>query len=121
MAKYFAEFVEARRKDYNALDRETVNIFAALQIAFEHHHYADLIRGVNAFTSFLDARGLYAQAEELLARAREVATLLDDRVSLAETLLHSGDIMVRQGNYGQAQAYLQEGLARSEEHTSELQ
>jgi tetratricopeptide (TPR) repeat protein len=95
--------------------RETVNIFAALQIASEHHHYADLVRGVNAFTSFLDARGLYAQAEELLARAREVATLLDDRVSLAETLLHSGDIMVRQGNYGQAQAYLQEGLALARE------
>ncbi len=115
MAKYFAEFVEARRKDYNALDQETVNIFAALQIAFEHHRYADLVRTVNAFTSFLDARGLYAQAEEFLARAREAATLLDDRAAQAETLLHSGDIMVRQGNYAQAQAYLQDGLTLARE------
>ena len=115
MAAYYADYVQAHEKDYDALDQEAVNIFAALQTAFERNLYADLIRGVNALMHFLDARGLYAQAVVYLQRAKEAATLTNDRDGLTATLLHSGDVMIRQGNYTQAETYLQEGLALARE------
>lgn len=115
MARYYAAYAEAHKKDYDALDLEAVNVAAALQIAFEHNLYADLVQGVNAFIHFLDARGLYAQAETYLQRAKDAATVLQDKAPLAETLLHLGDVMVKQGNYAQAETYLQEGLALAHE------
>ena len=110
MARYYADYVEAHEKDYDALDQEAVNIFAALQTAFERKLHADLIRGVNALMHFLDVRGLYAQAVVYLQRAKDAAVLTNDREGLTATLLHSGDVMIRQGNYAQAETYLQEGL-----------
>ncbi len=115
MASYYADYVEAHEKNYAALDQETVNIFAALQTAFEHNLYADLTRGVNAWMRFLDSRGLYEQAEIYLRRAKDAAALCHDNAGMAATLLHLGDVMVRQGDYTQAETYLQEGLALARE------
>lgn len=110
VVSYYVAYIEAHRKDYETLDLEAVNIAAALQIAYERNLYAKLVQGVNAFIRFLDTRGLYAQAEIYLQRAREAATVLQDQAALAESLLHSGNIMIRQGNYAQAETYLREGL-----------
>ena len=44
------------------------NEFAALEIAFEQGLHAELVRGVKAFTRFLEIRGAYAQAEIHLKR-----------------------------------------------------
>ena len=115
MTGYYADYVEAHEKDYDALDQEAINIFAALQTAYERNLYADLIRGVNALTHFLDVRGLYAQAEVYLQRAKDAAALTDDSNGLAATLLHLGDVIIRQGNYVQAETHLQEGLALAQE------
>jgi tetratricopeptide (TPR) repeat protein/transcriptional regulator with XRE-family HTH domain len=118
LTRYYADYVEAHEKDFDALDQESVNIFAALQIAYEHGYYADLIRGMNAYIHFLDVRGLYEQAEIYLKQAREAATLSHDHAGLAATLLHSGDVMIRQGEYARAEIFLQEGLtlARQIDH-----
>lgn len=115
MAGYYADFVEAHAEDFDELDREAVNIDAALQAALEHHLHADLVRGVNAFAHFLDTRGLLAQAENYLRHARAAAPLLQDKAGLAATLLNSGVVMVRRGDYAHAETYLQEGLALARE------
>jgi tetratricopeptide (TPR) repeat protein len=111
LAKYYANYVEAHTKDYDALDQESVNIFAALQTAYEYGYYADLIRGMNAFIHFLDVRGLYVQAEIYLKQAREAAALSHDHAGMAAMSLHSGDVMIRQGDYAGAEKFLQEGLS----------
>lgn len=115
MVRYYADYIERHQKNYEALDLATVNIFAALQIAFEHNLSADLIRGVNALMRFLDVRGLYDQAEIYLRRAKDAAAVCHDKAGMAATLLHLGDVMVRQGDYTQAETYLQEGLALAQE------
>ena len=118
MVSYYVAFVEAHKNDYDALDLEAVNITAALQVAFERNLSANLVRGVNACIRFLDARGLYAQAEVYLQRARAAASMVQDEAALAEILRHLGDVTIKQGNYAQAEPYLQEGLvlARAIDH-----
>ncbi len=115
MVRYYADYVERHEKDYDALDQEAANIFAALQNAFQRNLHTDLIRGVNALMHFLDARGLYAQAVIYLQRAKDAAVLTNDSNGLTATLRHLGDVMIRQGNYTQAERYLQEGLALARE------
>ena len=110
MTAYFAGYVEANAKDYEALEPETANIFAALEVAFARGLYMDLLRMVNAFFRFLDARGLYAQAEVHLKRAEEASRSAQDGVGLVVVLLNLGNIAERRGDYVRAEALLQEGL-----------
>jgi uncharacterized protein HemY len=53
-----------------------------------------------------------------LKQARDASALSHDHLSLAATLLHLGDVMIKQGDYTQAETYLQEGLvlARQIDH-----
>jgi len=110
MATYFASWVEAHARDYEALEQESANVFAALEAASLSKRSTDLLRGVNALTRFLDARGQYAQAEMYLKRARDAAEELGDRNGLTEVLLHLGEAEARKGEYPQAEAYWQRGL-----------
>ena len=122
MTEYYANYVEKHTRDFSALDREFVNIDAALHCAFEHHLYADLVRMANSFAHFLDTKGLFAQAEHHLQRSKDAATLLQDKAGLAGTLLNLGVVMVRRGEYTQAEAYFREGLdwARAINHREHL-
>jgi serine phosphatase RsbU (regulator of sigma subunit)/predicted ATPase/Tfp pilus assembly protein PilF len=92
------------------LEQEMANIFTALETAFSQGMHAELVQGINAFARFLEARGLYAQAELHLKRAQQVAASLHDHSALSTTLLYLGELAERQGDYPQAEAYLQEGL-----------
>lgn len=96
---------------FQRLDDEMANIFAALDAAFTIGMHAELVQGLNAFTPFLELRGLYAQAELHLKRAQQVATPLHDSIGLTDTLYHLGMIAHKQRNYTQAEAYLQESSA----------
>lgn len=122
MTAYYTNYVEKHSRDFDELDREFVNIDAALQNAFERHLYADLVRMANNFAHFLDTRGLFTQAECHLQRAKDAATLLQDKAGLAGTLRNLGVVMIRRGDYTQAEAYFQEGLvwAREINHREHL-
>src|SRR5216684_2483579 len=87
------------------------NVFAALEATYTYGMDAELVRGVNIFARFLQARGLYAQAEIHLKRAQQSANALLDSLGSATTLFYLGEIAEKRGDYVQAQAYLQEGLA----------
>ncbi len=93
------------------LEQEMANVFAALDTAFEQGMHAELVRGVQAFTRFLEMRGAYAQAEIHLKRAQQVARSLQDLPGLTMALCYLGEVAERQGNYLQAETCLREGLA----------
>jgi hypothetical protein len=92
MVEYFINFVEVHETDYETLDRETSNVLAALQVAFERGMSMFLIRGAMHFTVFLKAQGLFELAEIHLKRAEQAARSLDDVTSLARILYHKEEI-----------------------------
>lgn len=109
--EYFVAYVEAHSTDYSALDRESSNILAMLEVAFEQDMQAALVRGVHAFAPLLITRGLYILAEAQLQRSLQAARALEDSGDQATAQLHLGKIAEQQGNYVQAQVYWQSGLA----------
>jgi tetratricopeptide (TPR) repeat protein/transcriptional regulator with XRE-family HTH domain len=118
LAAYFARWLEAHEQDYEVLEQENGNIVAALQAAFELDRHTDFVRGVNAFSYFLETRGLYAQAESSLKQAQQIATALQDHAALATTLYYLGKLAQDRGDYAQAEAHLQEGLALARQSAS---
>jgi tetratricopeptide (TPR) repeat protein/transcriptional regulator with XRE-family HTH domain len=115
VAEYFAAYVEQYKKEYDLLEQESNNIFAALDIAYSHNHADCFVRCVNALYPFLFARGLYVTRGRLyIERAVEVARSLNNDTLLATALLNLGKSLYKQGNYAQAEEYLQEGRAKAE-------
>src|SRR6266849_2935558 len=68
MVEYFIRYVETHETDFDALERETSTILAALQVAFERGMSTLLIRGAIPFSLFLESRryctgrGAYAES-----------------------------------------------------------
>ena len=110
LATYFADYAVAHSKDYGALEQEQQNIVASLKAASEEQMQAALVRGISAFAWFLQAHGLYAQAEAALSEAEHAARTLEDSPGLATVLLHLGRIRFNRGDYDQAEVSLQEGV-----------
>lgn len=126
MTEYFAAYVEQYKKEYDLLEQESNNIFAALDIADNHDHADSFVRCVNALYPFLFARGLYVtRGRSYIERAVEVARGLNDGSGQGErdqsaptllvALLNLGKSLYKQGNYTQAEQYLQEGRAKAEQ------
>lgn len=111
MVEFFVHYVETHERDYGTLDLETSNVLAALNVAFDRGMQAALVRGANAFSHFLETRGLYVLAEVHLKRTQQAAGSLGDTVGLATALLNLGRISDNRGDYAQAEEYLLKGLA----------
>jgi DNA-binding XRE family transcriptional regulator len=92
MVEYFINYVESHQVDYEALEQETGNVLAALQVAYEQGMHAALVRGAVAFSPFLRARGLYELAEIHLKRAERIARSLGDSANLARMLYYLEEI-----------------------------
>ena len=110
MAEFFVDYVDTHKKDYDMLEKETTNIYAALKAAFEQKMQTAVLRVANAFFYYLDTRGLYEIAGIHLNRALQAARSLDDDAGLMTTLLNLGEVASRRGNYSEAEKYYQEGL-----------
>src|SRR5205085_7965227 len=80
MVEYFISYVEMHQTDYDALEQETGNVLAALEIAFGRGMHTALARGVIAFSPFLRARGCDELAEIHLKRAQQPAQSQDDKL-----------------------------------------
>lgn len=127
MAEYFAAFVEQYKKEYDLLEQESNNIFAVLDIADSHDYASSFVRCANALYPFLFARGLYVtRGKRYIERAVEIARGLGNdpgqseyhqsaSTLLAAALLNLGKSQYKQGNYTQAEQYLQEGRAKAEQ------
>lgn len=116
LALYYVNFVEQHETDYLALDNESTNILAALELAHEQGAQAALTRGVHTFTRYLIAHGLYKVAETHLHRALEATQSLDDLPGQINTWLHLGKIAEHRGNNTQAQLIWQNALDLASEH-----
>lgn len=79
MVEYFTSYVETHQNNYDALEQETGNVFAALQLAFERGMHAALKRIIIAFSPFLHARGWDELAEIHLKHAQQLAQSQDDK------------------------------------------
>ena len=110
MTAYYVSLVEAHELDYSILEQETTNVLAALQAAFELGMQAMLLRGANAFSHFLQTRGLFDIAGQQLKRAGHVARSGNDTSGLTTTLLNLGRLAEKRGDNATAQACYLEGL-----------
>lgn len=112
---YAIQFVEAHKKDYELLDIESSNIFAALDAAYENDKFVYLHKLVNLYTPFMLMRGLYPLAEKHVARAKQSAINLGDRQGIVNTLLYQGQIALKLGDLEQAEVSFKEGLELARE------
>lgn len=112
---YTLDYVERHEKDYELLEGESAVILGALDAAYEHEYWTELVKGVCAFAPFLLMRGSYALAHTHLQRAHQAANILQDRDGILNTLLQIGEIAYRLGEYTLAHSTYQQGieLARS--------
>ncbi len=117
MVAFYVRYIETHETDYGALDLETENILAALQAAFNRGMQVELVQGTNAFYDYLDTRGLYTLAKVHLKRAEQVARANGNTLGLATILKNLGQTMLHLGDYADAEAIYQEGLALA--HKSE--
>ena len=114
LADYFATYVAQHETDYDLLNQEMLNIFAALDAASTSSQPESFVRCVNTFFPFLFTRGLYAQeASAHVQRAVEEARRLNDDALLAAALLHQGKAVYKQGQYVRAEQCLQEARERA--------
>jgi len=93
MVEYFINYVGTHQTDYEALEQETGNVLAALQVAYEQSIHIALIQGAITFSPFLRARGLYELAEIHLKRAEQIARSLGDTANLARMLYYLEEIV----------------------------
>jgi tetratricopeptide (TPR) repeat protein/transcriptional regulator with XRE-family HTH domain len=109
LAAYYASYIEQHQKDYDLLNQEMSNIFAALDAAQAAGQQESFVRCANAFFHFLFTNGLYAQeGGRYLEQAVESARQLQDNSQLATALLHQGQAVFKQGKYPLAQQCLEE-------------
>lgn len=99
------------------IELDAENILAALRHAHARHLHDELIRGANAFCPFLEARGLYALAEQHLARAEAAARAHPNPEQLLPTLNNLGRVAQRRGDYTRAESCYREALPLSQTGT----
>jgi tetratricopeptide (TPR) repeat protein/transcriptional regulator with XRE-family HTH domain len=115
MADYYAEFVTRHSRELDRLDQEVNNIFAALDAAYTHEHFASYVTCFNAFFHFLFTRGIYAEeTTRHIKQAISIARELRDESGLAHALVYRGKMAYKLGSYALAEESLQEGREAAE-------
>jgi len=116
MAEFYVAYVEASSQEYARLEADAENIVAALQSAEEQGQASLVARGGVALAPFLEARGLYAQAEAYLSSAQAAAIGLGADRTQAGALLGLARIANRRGLVAEAERLYAQGLALAEAH-----
>lgn len=110
LAAYFVYHVEAHAAQHSLLDRDFSNILAALTTAFNYPLPDLYLRGVNAFHSFLEMRGLYQLDVQLLRQAYPLTEASQDTLAQATLLYNLGDLDIKLGQFREAQSYFRQSL-----------
>lgn len=111
MVEFFVQYAEAHVRDFPALEAESHNIMAALDVAFKEGMPAALVRGTNAISWFLVDTRSRALIETYHTRAERTARELGDPRLLAPMLHNLAYEKHRQGKYEHAKALLYEEMA----------
>lgn len=115
MVQFYGTFIKEHQADYTALEGEKRHIFEAFKLACQQKMLAELIRGMNAFTPFLEAKGSYILVKEYLLAAESLALTMEENKVLAEVYLHLGRIAELTGKLSEAQSYYEKGLQLARE------
>ena len=110
MIKFYMSYLKNYSRNYEALDIESENIIAALQIADEQGMKEELVWGANAIFYYLKSKRLYEKARKCLERAQEAARSLGDNNGLMTILFNLGQIADITENFENAERYFREGL-----------
>lgn len=110
MARYFVKFIEDNSNKVGELDQESINVLAAFRAAADMDMHEVRLRGVNAFSKFLESRGEYELAKKELDEARMAALSLRDAPAHATALLRTGQTEEKRGDYQEAERHLAEGI-----------
>lgn len=117
-ALYFADLAHRNKQNHAALDLDWPNIFGALCWAYEQKQWPLLLKGVQGLTAvnlgvfgFLDARGHWREARQLLEYAIEAIEVQPDAFARADMLAKRGAFAVRLADYLTAEVHLQNSLA----------
>lgn len=121
LVDYILHYIASHLKEYDALERESNTILAALRIAFERRMFEEFAQGVISFVHFLQIRGLNTQAEKLLQQASHAAQALGNSEQKMIILLQLGETAEKRGNFVQAEAYLHQSLALAREYEDHKQ
>ena len=111
LVSFYADYVEGHAQDYEALERESANVLAALHIGNERGFSRELVRITADLFPFLDLRGLLDLAEVHVQRASSACMKMDDPELQARALFCLGSLVERRGDLAQAEAHFQRGLA----------
>lgn len=116
-AAYFVALAEQNSypEGYRVLDGEWQNIVGAIEWAFQKHRWDIVVKGALALTrhhlgviGFMDARGYWGQARQLLANAQKSLMHLQAPLAQATILANLGAFAVRQADYDTAKPLLDE-------------
>lgn len=118
-ATYFANFAQQQSKEgYDNLELEWQNIAHAMQWAYSNQFWQPLLDATQGLTAanlgvmgFMDARGHWNDAKELLEKALEGAQALNNRQAEAQLLSKMGAYAFRQSDRATAEQHLLASLA----------
>ena len=119
MVGFFIGYAHTHQTDYDALDAETSNLFAAFEAALQHNLSTELVSGVTALYDYLETRGLYILAQRYLTSAKSLAEEIDDPNSLTVISLNLGRTEQRLGNLTKAKEVFEEGLENAAKTTKQ--
>lgn len=110
MVEYYISYIEHYATDYAALESENQNVLAAFELACSRNMLSTLIRGINAYATFLQLKGEYASIEPYLTYIREEAIVSHDEQNFVGASLHLGHIAKVIADLKRAGQYYEEGL-----------
>jgi tetratricopeptide (TPR) repeat protein len=108
--EYYSSFITDHQRHYQSLGQEMGNILRALELAVESGMMAALVSGATAFYHFLEARGQYGLAAELLTKAKQAAERLNDQTLMLPVYRCLGRLAQRQGDYVAAETHYEAAL-----------
>lgn len=110
LLRYTDWYLQTYGQDYDALEQESPNLLAALDLALSLKQAQSLIQSVNALVPFMRVRGHFALAECLLQQTLQVSTELEDTEGRVSALRHLAAFAELRSDYPLAEDYAQQGL-----------
>ena len=92
LVEYFTNFVESQQKNYEALQLENINIFAALKLAYKYQQVISQIRIVIALFDFLETLGSARLTKENLPYLQCSIRTVEDLYFQVSTMVHLGKL-----------------------------
>jgi tetratricopeptide (TPR) repeat protein len=107
---YFSDYARQFCQDYDALEQERLNLFAAMDTAERGGAEHEVIRFACNLSWFFNVRGHWKEGQERMMRGLAVARRLRDYAGVTFLLHELGNLCGDQGDYEQARGYYLESL-----------